>query len=228
MTIGGIDEAGRGCVIGPLVMAAVALSKGAQKRLLRAGVRDSKTLTPARREELARAVRKAATPCALMSAGPAEIDQTNLNALEARISGRLVRLLGAPVVVLDVPATGRGIENYVRAVRYHAGPGPVTLIGENFADANHVAVAAASILAKVARDRAVGRLRRRHGDFGSGYPGDEKTIAFLRAAWARDGRFPDFVRRKWKTLERITGVPSPHLFDAREDSPLRTQGARRS
>lgn len=213
MSIGGIDEAGRGCVIGPLVMAAVALTKAQERRLKAIGVRDSKTLSPARRESLAPVIRAVATRYALERAEPAAIDQMNLNALEAEISGRLVGAIRSAVVVLDVPASGRGMETYVRAVRYHAASPRVTLIGENFADARHVAVAAASILAKVARDRAVATLRERHGDFGSGYPGDEKTIAFLRAAWARDGRFPSFVRHKWKTLDRVVGAPT-HLFDA--------------
>ncbi|MCD6083220.1 ribonuclease HII, partial [Candidatus Aerophobetes bacterium] len=64
-------------------------------------------------------------------------------------------------------------------------------------------VGAASILAKVERDRRIAQLERRYGSFGSGYPSDKRTIDFLRECFRRYGDFPPIVRRRWKTVERL-------------------------
>jgi ribonuclease HII len=74
---------------------------------------------------------------------------------------------------------------------------------ENFADRNYIVVAAASIVAKVRRDQRIAELCQRHGDFGSGYSSDPRTIAFLER-WVREhGKLPEFARRSWETAQRI-------------------------
>lgn len=83
-------------------------------------------------------------------------------------------------------------------------PFPIQIISKHNADRDNLVVAAASILAKVNRDRAVAELREVYGDFGSGYPSDPRTVRFLRDC-ARRGAFPDCVRMSWKTLKRISG-----------------------
>ncbi len=79
----------------------------------------------------------------------------------------------------------------------------VELVVENFADKNYPVVGAASILAKVERDRIISELGKQYGDIGSGYPSDEKTIKFLREYFHREKCFPPIVRKRWKTLQRI-------------------------
>ena len=76
------------------------------------------------------------------------------------------------------------------------------------ADSRYTVVAAASILAKVARDRSIAQIRRRHS-VGSGYPGDKKTAAYLRDVYRATGQFPDFARRSWYTACRIAGDERP-------------------
>jgi len=80
---------------------------------------------------------------------------------------------------------------------------PLVVVAEHGADRKYPIVSAASILAKVRRDQEVEELRSRYGDFGSGYPSDPRTLAFLRK-WIRDrGEPPPFVRRSWKTFRRM-------------------------
>jgi ribonuclease HII len=77
------------------------------------------------------------------------------------------------------------------------------IVAEHKADRNYVIVSAASVVAKVERDRAVEELREEHGDFGSGYPSDPQTIAFLKEWVRREGSRPSFSRKSWKTWDRV-------------------------
>ena len=77
------------------------------------------------------------------------------------------------------------------------------MVAEHRADRTYVVVSAASIIAKVERDRAVERLREAHGDFGSGYPSDDQTIAYLKSWVEREGKEPSFARKSWKTWDRV-------------------------
>lgn len=187
----GIDEAGRGPVIGPLVMAAVAVEDDSQ---IPAGVADSKTLSKSRREELYEQI--ILLPHKITVVPAAEVDEAvfehNLNWLEADHSAQLIRALSCKKAILDCPS--RNIPAYAEYVSSRA-PG-VEVHAQFRADSEHRVVAAASILAKVVRDREASRLHEVAGfDFGSGYLTDPKTQLFLNKHFD-----PSFVgwRKSWK------------------------------
>ncbi|MFT4308266.1 MAG: ribonuclease HII [Candidatus Woesearchaeota archaeon] len=183
----GVDEAGRGPLVGPLVAALVVLDSQSEELLREAGVADSKVLTPARREALVPFITEHALIHTIVTADPQRIDaalddpNSNLNLLEAELTAELLGSLpdGSGFVVIDLPTRSKdAYESSIRSFgRIHR---DVSLVLEHKADANHVACAAASILAKVERDRLVRLLETEIGvPIGSGYPSDPKTKAFL-------------------------------------------------
>ena len=198
----GIDEAGRGPLVGPLVAALVVLDSQGEELLREAGVADSKTLAPARREALVPLITEHALLHTIITAEPERIDaalddpNSNLNLLEAELTAELLGSLpnGSGFVVIDLPT--RSKESYEAAIRsFGHVPRDVSLVLEHKADANHVACAAASILAKVERDRLVRLLESRIGaPIGSGYPSDPKTKAFLLS---HGTSHPHVFRRTW-------------------------------
>jgi len=203
--ISGIDEAGRGPVIGPMMICGVLLKRENIEYLKGLGVRDSKTLTPRKREELAKVIRRISSKYEILRVSPEEIDRARrkeaLNELEAEKYALLIDRLGPDEVYID--SVDPNPERFRARLMRHVHHVPAKIVIENFADKKYIPVAAASILAKVERDRTVMMLREKFGDFGSGYPSDPKTIKFLKEWKIRYGKFPDFVRKSWKTLERL-------------------------
>lgn len=204
--IAGLDEAGRGPVFGPLVLCGVVLDRDGLRRLAELGVRDSKLLSPSRRELLSREICAAAEKIEIVEISPEEIDRsrerdkTNLNELEAMRFAGIIEALNPDVAYVDAADPDPLMfENRIR--RYLKGPRE--LVVENGADRKYTVVAAASIVAKVRRDARISELRGRYGDLGSGYPSDPKTISFLREWVLRHGDLPPFARRTWITAERL-------------------------
>lgn len=201
---GGIDEAGRGPVLGPLVVAGVACRDPAILDGL--GIRDSKRLTPGKRERLARLLHDHPdVQVAVVELGPAEVDarrlESSLNDIEVRMFQEVAVQLGVLHLVVDAADVDAG--RFGR--RIAAVLDGVEVVSEHKADDRHVLVAAASIIAKVRRDAAIDRLRRRlerqlDMELGSGYPSDPKTQAFLAAWFDAHGDVPEGTRRSWKTV----------------------------
>ncbi|PIY59828.1 ribonuclease HII [Candidatus Woesearchaeota archaeon CG_4_10_14_0_8_um_filter_47_5] len=201
----GIDEAGRGPVIGPLVIAAVLIDDTKEKELRKLGVADSKTLSPRKRESLFSQIIALAGSTGgykIKIISPEEIDAAlqdpddNLNLLEARASAELINALTdalAPAAVfLDCPSTTPSA--YTTYLAPLLTSPPAKMCAEHKADERYPVVSAASILAKVTRDRAIEELKKEYGgDFGSGYPSDPKTQHFLKENYAS---FP-FFRKTW-------------------------------
>lgn len=206
MKILGIDEAGRGCVIGPLVVAGVVISDENWGKLTELGVRDSKRLSRSRRALLATQIERLAQRVIVLEIGPSELDE-NLTDVELRAMGQIIRESMAEQVYLDLPVGPLARDGFIQALQERVGGGEGdrrSLVAENKADAKYPIVSAASIIAKVYRDRAIEKLRQEYGDFGWGYPAEPKTRAFLREFFARTGHFPDCARRKWHTLQRLS------------------------
>ena len=198
----GIDEAGRGCVIGPMVVGGVVVDERGWQALGSLGVKDSKKLSPKRREELAPQIGEIASGYELRLIAPAQIDETSLNLLDLEEIIVLILKFLPEKAFFDVPTHPGGVGNFVGAVRGKV-PAGVSLVGENHADEKYPVVSAASILAKVERDRIISVLREEYGDFGSGYPSDPKTQRFLRAWFAEHHSFPSVVRHKWASVRRL-------------------------
>jgi len=195
----GLDEAGRGPVLGPLVICGYAVGEDAVAGLSALGVADSKALSAEVRSRLAPLLRKAAVRVVMRVIEPAEVDRAvdagGLNQLEVREFVSIIREVAPDIVQLDALTSRPG--RFGRLIGELVRPLAPRMVSENKADTRYPAVQAASVLAKVERDAAIEVLRAAHGEVGSGYPGDPLTKAFLKSCDPRD--YPPCVRRSWKT-----------------------------
>ena len=187
-----------------MVVAGVSADPEGVQMLKEIGVRDSKKLSPARRAALYGEILKVCARAYWVQIGTDEIDAVvttgkkyrKLNYLEGLYFAKVVDELMADTVTVDasdavprrfqeVICTHMSVRCKVKAVHK--------------ADRDYPLVSAASILAKVQRDREVEKLRARHGDFGSGYPSDPKTKIYFRR-WLEEGKLPpEWTRRSWKS-----------------------------
>ena len=196
MRILGLDEAGRGSVLGPLVVGAFLYEGEDQSILRRAGADDSKRLSPQKRESTRIKLNALGQGhVEIISAG--QIDEGNINTLEINAFIALTCLLKPDKVFLDAPVNPRGIP----ALQKHliAQTGVRNWVIEPKADATWPVVGAASIFAKTTRDTAIEAL----GAVGSGYPSDPITRALLQKMLAEGTPLPDYVRTRWGTLESL-------------------------
>lgn len=208
MRIAGIDDAGRGPIIGPLAIAGVLLEEEALHRLAFLGVRDSKVLSPRKRERLAREIGALALKCHLIMITPAEIDRVvetgrklhKLNRLEAQTMAQVITALKPDIAYVD--ASDVLADRFKSHIEENLSF-KVQIVSEHRADAKYPIVSAASIIAKVERDRAISKLREKYGDLGSGYVTDPKTIKFLENWIKNSGAYPDFVRKSWKPARKL-------------------------
>ena len=199
----GIDEAGRGPVLGPMVVGAFAIRPEDYPKLLLLGVKDSKLLAKKRRSELALALADLASGIHLIEIPPARLDRENLNDLELEAFAEGIRKLKPSAVFIDAPVGPRGIPRFRDRLAALL-PSPVPdLTLENRADVRFPVVSAASILAKVRRDAIIAELAVAHGDLGSGYPSDPKTRNFLLRWQDEHGGIPPFARASWGTFDRL-------------------------
>jgi ribonuclease HII len=208
MLVAGVDEAGRGSVIGPLVVAGISIEENKISKLMDLGVKDSKLLSPEKRATLAKQIRELVMNCHVMFLSPLEIDQVvetgkrlyRLNRLEAQSMARVIAILKPDVAYVDAAdvVANRFGEHISENLDF-----TLKLVSEHKADLTYPVVSAASIIAKVERDKAIFNLKKKHGDLGCGYPSDSITINFL-GDWIRKfGSYPDFVRKSWKTSKRL-------------------------
>lgn len=204
--IAGCDEAGRGPVFGPMVLCGAMFEESTLEELKAAGVKDSKLLSPNRRTKLAELITKKALKIEIVELSPAEIDESrlvkkiNLNELEAMKFAHILDRLRPKIAYVDAADPNPAM--FEERIKRYLQTKP-KLVVENFADRKYVVVSAASIVAKVRRDQRIAELRERYGNFGSGYPADPRTIAFLER-WVREHRgLPEFARKSWETARRI-------------------------
>ena len=208
MRIAGVDDAGRGAVIGPLVIAGVLIEEKDLGGLTDMGVKDSKRLSSDRREQLAVKIKKLAVGWHVVKLSPEEIDNVvktgrklhKLNRLEAQTMAKVIEALEPDVAYVD--ASDVLADRFGHHITEEL-PFKVKIVSEHKADENYPIVSAASIIAKVERDRAVSRLRLKYGNLGCGYPTDPKTLEFLEAWISEFGGYPDFVRKSWKPAKRL-------------------------
>lgn len=201
----GIDEAGRGCVVGPLFLAGFLIIEEDYliDKLNDLEVRDSKLLLPHKREALAKEIKKIAHGYKVLKVGPSVIDKFSINDLEIKFSAQLINQFLPGRTYLDAPVSGMGIKRYCRSIGSLCLNPNHKIIGGNKMDNANVLVAAASILAKTEREKYVKILKKQYGDFGSGYPSDPKTIKWLKDWKKSKGEWPSIVRKKWSTLNNF-------------------------
>lgn len=200
--IAGVDEAGRGPVLGPLVVAAVMMPT--QRGLKALGVKDSKLLTPQKREALLPEIQKRASALEVRVIGPDELNdrmpKENLNEIEVKAFAEILHRMQAPEAIVD--ACDVNADRFGRNIASHL-THPCTIRSMHEADATHAIVAAASIVAKVERDRLMREIAREHGACGSGYAHDVITQEWLKAYVAQHKKLPTFARREWETARRL-------------------------
>ena len=208
MKVLGLDEAGRGPVIGPMVIAGVLISQENITYLSSLGVRDSKLLSPNMREKLVDKIRQIADEIKIVEISPKEIDERfslrkTLNVLEAENMAKIIACLKPNIVYVD--AADIKANRFTRTIKSFLPHSmkKITIISEHKADRAYPVVSAASIIAKVRRDELISRLKEIYGDFGSGYPSDKKTIKFLENYVKRYHKLPDCVRETWLTARKI-------------------------
>lgn len=208
MLIAGVDDAGRGAVIGPLTIAGVMIEEKDLPRLVALKVKDSKLLSPKRRTELSEAIRAFVSRYHVEKLWPKEIDKVvnshiklqKLNRLEAQTMAKVIEALKPDKAIVDASDVNemRYKEHILESLSYKP-----EIISEHKADRNFPIVSAASIIAKVERDKAIAELTQKFGGMGSGYPADPQTIAFLENWLRQYGDYPDFVRRSWKPAKKL-------------------------
>jgi len=204
--IAGIEEAGRGPVIGPMVLAIISCLKDEIPILKDLGVDDSKKLSRKKREKIFSELVKFDHFIEIIS--PSRIDEalfstkTNLNWLEADVGADLLNKLNENNIVneaiFDCPSPN--IEAFTERVVKQVKNKSTKIICEHKADLNYKIVGAASIIAKVTRDREIDNIKDKIGyDFGSGYPSDPKTIAFIKKHYNNFNIF----RKSWSTYQKV-------------------------
>lgn len=202
--IGGVDEAGRGSIIGPLVVAGVGIREAKVAQLYEMGVKDSKALTPKARARLFGEIMKVADSVCVRKVDPAEVDGSvslrGLNRLEAKVMASIINKIGADEVYVD--CCDINPERYSDYIGQHLNCSP-KVHSMHHADAINVVVSAASIVAKITRDQEIQHIRNKYRSIGSGYPSDEQTMRFIRRWVAKNGSAPEFARKSWKPLKMM-------------------------
>jgi ribonuclease HII len=208
MLIAGVDEAGRGCVIGPLVVAGILVKTENMQLLIDLGVKDSKLLTAKKRETLYPEIIKLTQKHHIIKVPPAQIDKVvrssrtlhKLNRLEAQTMAKIIEILRPDEAYVDAAdVLEQRFENHINELlRFKT-----RIVSEHKADRTYPIVSAASIIAKVERDSEITKLKVKYGDFGSGYLTDDKTMVFLKRLLNTNDDYPSCVRKSWKPAQRI-------------------------
>jgi len=202
--VGGVDEAGRGSIIGPLVVAGISVRETKIAQLTEMGVRDSKVLTPKARARLFGEIMKVADSVCIRKVNPVEVDDSvslrGLNRLEAKVMASVINNIGADEVYVDCCDVNP--ERYRDYIGQHLSCSP-KMHSMHHADAINVVVSAASIVAKITRDHEVEQIRKKYRAIGSGYPSDDRTMRFIRRWVKKNGSAPEFARKSWKPLRLL-------------------------
>lgn len=203
MDILGIDEAGRGSVLGPMVIAGVIIPEKMEKVLERMGVKDSKRLIPNRRTILSRKLKKMfeyeIVVISALEIDKMRADGINLNDIEKNAMRDLIIRLNPEKAIVDaVDVKAERFQNYLCEST------GVNVIAEHKADDKYIEVSAASIIAKAERDAQIAEINKEYiktGGIGSGYPSDPTTKKFLNN-YTYD-EMPEFVRKSWATVSKM-------------------------
>ncbi|MGV8171737.1 MAG: ribonuclease HII [Candidatus Woesearchaeota archaeon] len=211
--IAGIDEAGRGPLIGPLVIAVAAIVENKEEELRVLGVKDSKLLTERQREDILKELIKI-IHYELVMIQPSEIDEalaspnTNLNWLEADHGAALLNKLNVKLeeniskCIIDCPSNN--VKAFTAYVQEKVDDKDIKLQIEHKADLNYLIVGAASIIAKVTREKELEKIKKKLKiDFGSGYPSDPKTKEFVEKHHS-DKEYSQLFRKSWETYRKIS------------------------
>ena len=199
MLVCGVDDAGRGSVLGPLVIAGIVIKQTKVNQLKKQGIRDSKKLTPLARERLYKKIINIVDDYYVTRISPKIIDKSvfnhSLNHLEARYMAKVISKLSPSIAFVDsCDVNPHRFGKEISKLTFRS-----KIKSYHHADSKFVVVSAASILAKVSRDRAITKLKKKY-NIGSGYPSDPKTKAFVKKSIKRNESLT-FLRKSWKPVQ---------------------------
>jgi len=223
----GADEAGRGPVLGPLVIVCIRIPDDEPLRKL--GAKDSKVLSPAGRERLAPEIAKLAeVRFDVLEAEDLNVQmgEGTMNEIEVKA---FIRAIGALVKDGDevfVDAADVDAARFGRESGAGIGPKDIKMTSTHKADSRFPVVSAASIVAKVERDRRMRDIERTLLEMakekgitvgpegvGSGYPSDQRTVHFIEKWIKRTGDTPPHTRTRWETIQRLTSIEATRKLD---------------
>jgi len=197
----GVDEAGKGSVLGPMVVAAVGCTD--MDDLIALGVADSKKLSSKSREKISADI-KAQFPFSIVIRTAHDIDELRrtmtMNEIVARSHAEALTPLQCTCAYVD--ACDVSEERYGETVSSFSPP-DCTIVARHKADSLFPPVSAASIIAKVERDRIIEELSLEYGDIGSGYPSDPVTITYLTKYIRHHNQPPVIARSSWETVKNL-------------------------
>jgi ribonuclease HII len=203
----GVDEAGRGPVVGPLVIAGVTFEN--DTILIENNVRDSKQITPKRREILARKIKETALNYEIVIVPASDIDDMRkvmtINEIEVNVFSRIISKLKPDICYVD--SADVNDERFGKNILSRLSFKP-EIISKHKADEIYPICGAASILAKTRRDEEVRNIelelkKKLNMPLGSGYPADPITKKFLKT-WVRTYKdLPPYIRHSWETTKKI-------------------------
>tara|TARA_Y100000310_G_scaffold337591_1_gene425087 strand:+ start:4302 stop:4961 length:660 start_codon:yes stop_codon:yes gene_type:complete len=206
MLIAGVDEAGRGPCLGPMVLAMASLEKRDEDKLLEIGVKDSKLLSAETREKQFGQLKGVLKEFAFTAIPAEEIDSLrdhkSLNEIEAMRIGMLLNNMKEKPEIVYIDSPDILQENFGKRIQKYLDFKTI-LKTEHKADINYPIVSAASIIAKVERDSCINEFAKEFGEIGSGYSHDAVTIKFLREFVAKNKCLPDIARKSWLTSKEM-------------------------
>ena len=175
-------------------------------KLVKLGVKDSKLLTPKQRTVLFGKLKKVVKKSKVIIIPPQEIDMAvqrhdnlNLNWLEARKSAELINKLKPDTAILDCPSPN--IQAYKDYLKNYLANKKIIIKAEHKADLKYPIVGAASIIAKVIRDKEIKKIQEKIKEpLGSGYPADPVTQDFLKKYCKK---YPEIFRHSWACYKRV-------------------------
>jgi len=206
----GVDDAGRGPIIGPMIIAGVLFDKSADAVLRKHGVKDSKMLLPAARERLSKDIKSLSIAYEIVKILPAEIDDAvtsgfNLNSLEANKMAYTINQLADGLekdakITVYVDCPSNNIPAWTNVLKKYINRKEMNFKVEHKCDVNHVECSAASVLAKVTRDEEVRKIKKQYNiECGSGYPADPICVEFLKTSKAKELAEKGLIRKSWQT-----------------------------
>lgn len=199
----GIDEAGRGPCIGPMVIAGTCVDIKKLPQLNEIGVKDSKQLAPKKRLKIAEKLKDIVEKVEIYIIPGPKITKNKLIQLELEGIACIIKSLQASEYIIDTPVNPLGINKFLSQLRALIGDNKSKIRIEPKADNRYLVVGAASIFAKVRRDQEIEILKEKYGDLGSGYPSDQKTINFLENNKNNRDKINEIIRPDWETVRRI-------------------------
>ena len=192
-------------MLGPIIVAGVCVTKKSIPEMVEKGIKDSKLLSPKKRQVLFGHVVSVAESICVCRINIEEIDfhvfRNNLNLLEAEAMAITIRNMKSDKTYVD--SCDVNPSRYQRTIKSFLKQNNTKLVSLHHADRLSVVVSGASIIAKVIRDSEISKIRIKYGDVGSGYPSDKKTIKFVKEWFRQKNQIPPFARKSWKPAQMI-------------------------